>query len=76
MNASDFHLSKCLISISWNPIAYRVVHAPTRRECADHIWSSALFLTGSKLKRVAAAVRIAVLTRADVMFLFQPWASR
>ena len=67
MNAFDFHLSKYLISISWNPIAYRVLQAPTLREWLDHIWSSGLLVTGFKLNSLAAAPRIQFSTSADVM---------
>jgi hypothetical protein len=41
--ALEFQRSKCFISISWKPIAYSVVQAPTRNKWLDNIWSSAWF---------------------------------
>ena len=72
INAFDFHRRRCLISISWKPIAYRVVQAPTRSEWLDHIWSSALFLMGPRLKSLEAASRNDPSTSADVILYVAP----
>jgi hypothetical protein len=66
-NALDCQRRSHLIWLSENPMVWRITHAPTRMECADHSWRAALYFIGSRWYTRHAVSRISCSMSREVI---------